>query len=54
MLIPQQGKITPAFRSLNALPVSLVEFSLVALDYPIVFVTADSGKTYAAVRGLGS
>jgi hypothetical protein len=53
VLVPQQGKITPAFRNLNALPISLVEFGLVARDYPIVFVTADSGKTYAAFAVLG-
>lgn len=53
VLVPQQGKITPAFRNLNALPVSLAEFSLVARDYPIVFVTADSGKTHAAFAVLG-
>ncbi|MPZ44918.1 MAG: hypothetical protein GEV05_16255 [Betaproteobacteria bacterium] len=53
VLVPQRGKITPAFRTLNALPVSLAEFALVARDYPIVFVTADSGKTYAAFAVLG-
>jgi len=53
VLVPQRGKITPAFRNLHALPVSLVEFPLVSRDYPIVFVTADSGKTYAAFAVLG-
>lgn len=53
VLVPQRGKITPAFRNLNALPISLVEFPLVARDYPIVFVTADSGKTYAVFAVLG-
>jgi hypothetical protein len=53
VLVPQRGKITPAFRNLHALPVSLAEFPLVARDYPIVFVTADSGKSYAAFAVLG-
>ncbi len=53
VLVPQRGKITPAFRNLNALPVSLAEFSLIARDYPIVFVTADAGKSYAAFTVLG-
>jgi hypothetical protein len=53
VLVPQRGKITPAFRNLNALPISLAEFWHVARDYPIVFVTADSGKTYAAFAVLG-
>lgn len=41
------------FRNLNALPISMVEFPLVARDYPIVFVTADSGKSYAVFAVLG-
>lgn len=53
VLVPQRGKITPAFRDLSALPISLVEFPLVARDYPIVFITGDSGKTYAAFAVLG-
>ena len=53
VLVPQRGKITPAFRNLNALPISMVEFPLVARDYPIVFVTADSGKSYAVFAVLG-
>ena len=53
VLVPQAGKIPPPFCALNALPVSLVEFQLVARDYPIVFVTADSGKTYTAFAVLG-
>lgn len=53
VLVPQRGKITPAFRNLNALPISLVEFPLVARDYPIVFVTADAGKTYVVFAVLG-
>lgn len=53
VLVPQRGKITPAFRNLNALPISLVEFPLVARDYPIVFVTADGGRSHAAFAVLG-
>ena len=53
VLVPQRGRIAPAFRSLNALPISLVEFPLVARDYPIVFVTADNGKSYAVFAVLG-
>lgn len=53
VLVPQRGKITPAFRNLNALPISMVEFPLVARDYPIVFVTADNGKSYAVFAVLG-
>jgi hypothetical protein len=53
VLVPQAGKIPAAFHELNALPVSLVEFQLAARDYPVVFVTGDSGKTYAAFAVLG-
>src|SRR5215510_599255 len=53
VLVPQAGKIPPAFREINALPISMVEFGLVARDYPIVFVTGDDGKTYAAFAVLG-
>ena len=53
VLVPQQGKVPPVFRSLHALPISLVEFTLVARDYPIVFVTADSGTTYSVFAVLG-
>ena len=45
VLVPHAGKIPPAFRDVNALPISLVEFDLVARAYPIVFVTGDNGKT---------
>ena len=53
VLVPQRGRITPAFRNLNALPISLAEFPLAARDYPIVFVSADGGKTHAAFAVLG-
>lgn len=53
VLVPQRGKITPTFRNLSAVPVSLVEFAPAARDYPLVFVSADSGKTYAAFAVLG-
>jgi len=53
VLVPQARKIPPAFRSLNAVPVSLVEFPLVARDYPVVFVTGDNGASYAAFVVLG-
>jgi len=53
VLVPQSGRIAPAFRALSALPVSLAEFGPVARDYPIVFVTADQGKSYAAFAVLG-
>src|ERR1043166_10318828 len=53
VLVPRARKIPPAFRKLNALPVSLSEFSLVSRDYPLVFVTGDGGQTFVAMAVLG-
>lgn len=45
---------TPDFcRSINALALSFTEFNTAARDYPIVFTSADGGKTYAPVIVLG-
>jgi len=53
VLVPQGRKIPPAFRAVSALPVSLVEFNPIARDYPIVFVTGDSGTSFVAMAVLG-
>src|SRR5688500_4167449 len=53
VLVPQRGKITPTFRNLSAVRVSLVELALAARDSPFVFVSADSVKSYAAFAELG-
>jgi hypothetical protein len=45
---------TPAFcRKLNAIAISLGEFTTAARDYPIVFATVDGGKSFAPVIVLG-
>jgi SapC len=45
---------TPAFcRRLNALALSIAEFTVAARDYPIVFATFDGGKTFAPVIVVG-
>jgi hypothetical protein len=45
---------TPAFcRRLNALALSIAEFTLAARDYPIVFATLDGGKSFAPVIVVG-
>jgi len=52
VLLPEGA--TPAFaRKLNALAISLAEFTTAARDYPIVFASLDQGKTYAPVIVLG-
>lgn len=53
VLVPQAGKIPPAFREINAVPISMVEFDPAARDYPIVFVTGDNARTFAAFVVLG-
>ncbi len=53
VLLPVPGT-TPEFcRSINALALSVAEFSAAARDYPIVFASADAGKTQAPVIVLG-
>jgi SapC protein len=45
---------TPVFcRTLNALAVSLAEFTVAARDYPIVFASNDGGKSFAPVIVVG-
>jgi hypothetical protein len=52
VLLP--GATTPAFcRALNALALSIGEFTAAARDYPIVFISMDEGRTHAPVIVLG-
>lgn len=46
-------EVPPFARSLNAIPISYTEFAPAARDYPLVFTSADAGKTYAPVAVLG-
>jgi hypothetical protein len=48
-----QGEVPEFARANNAIPISYTEFQLVGRDYPIVFVTNDGGKTFAAAAVLG-
>jgi SapC len=47
------GEVPPFARTLNAIPISYTEFAPAARDYPVVFTSADAGKTYAPVAVLG-
>jgi hypothetical protein len=52
VLLPAGG--TPSFcRGLNALALSYSEFAAAARDYPIAFVSADNGASFAPVIVLG-
>ena len=53
VLLPTSGAIPGFCRSINALALSYTEFNIAARDYPIVFASADAGKTYAPVIVLG-
>jgi hypothetical protein len=49
-----RAREVPAFaRTLNAIPVSYSEFAPAARDYPIVFTSSDSGKSFAPAAVLG-
>lgn len=53
VILPKAGE-TPAFcRSLNAMPVSFAEFFRASRDFPIVFISGDQGKSFAAAAILG-
>jgi hypothetical protein len=51
--MPAPGSVPPFLRRSNAVPVSYTELQPAARDYPIVFVTGDQGKNFAAVAVLG-
>jgi len=54
VVLPRTGEETPAvFNRVHAMPISLAEFGPASRDYPIVFVSADEGKTFNAVVVLG-
>jgi hypothetical protein len=49
----QRGEVPGFAQKLNAIPISYTEFALAARDYPVVFTSADGGKTFAPVAVLG-
>ncbi len=51
--LPAPGALPEFCTKINALPMSYSEFSIACRDYPLVFATGDSGKTYAPVAVLG-
>ncbi len=49
-----KGLLLPmAFRNMNPMPVSFSEFPFASRDYPIVFISADQGRTFAPTLVLG-
>ena len=53
VLLPAPGSTPDFCRTINALALSYTEFNAAAHDYPIVFASADEGKTYSPVIVLG-
>ncbi|MBM3344549.1 MAG: SapC family protein [Betaproteobacteria bacterium] len=51
--MPATGKVPAAFRDSVLIPLSYSEISLACHDYPIIFVSADQGKTATAMAVLG-
>jgi hypothetical protein len=53
VLLPEARKLPLVFRSITALPLSYTEFAAACRDYPIAFVSGDSGKSFVAMAVLG-
>jgi SapC protein len=47
------GEIPEFCRKANALPISYSEFTVACRDYPLAFVSTDSGRTFSPVAVLG-
>jgi hypothetical protein len=53
VLLPAERRLPVLFRNLTALPLSFVEFAPAVHDYPIAFISGDSGSTFVAMAILG-
>lgn len=53
VLLPKGPTLPVVFRTMNPIPVSYTEFPIASHDYPLVFITADEGKTFAPMLVLG-
>lgn len=51
--LPEANTLPAFVQTTNAMPISYAEFAPACHDYPLVFVSSDQGKTYAAVAVLG-
>lgn len=51
--LPAPGKVPEFCASTNAMPISFSEFRVAGHDYPLVFASGDSGKSFAAVAVVG-
>ncbi len=53
VVLPKERTLPAVFRTMNPMPVSYTEFPVASRDYPLVFVSGDQGKTFAAMLVLG-
>ncbi len=47
------GQIPEFFRTANAVPISYSEFGVACRDYPLAFISAESGRAFSPVAVLG-
>jgi hypothetical protein len=53
VVLPKERALPAVFRTMNPVPVSYAEFGTAGRDYPLVFISGDQGKTFAAMLVLG-
>ena len=53
ILLPKGPTLPVVFRTMNPIPVSYAEFPIASRDYPLVFISADQGVTFAPMLVLG-
>jgi hypothetical protein len=53
VLLPKGATLPNVFRTMNPLPVSYAEFPIASRDYPLVFISADQGKSFLPMLILG-
>ena len=53
VLLPKPPALPVAFHGMNPIPVSYTEFPVASRDYPLVFISADQGKTFVPMLVLG-
>ncbi len=53
VILPKGPTLPVVFRTMNPMPVSYTEFPIASRDYPLVFISADQGKTFVPMLVLG-
>jgi len=51
--LPVPGEVPEFCRKANAVPISYSEFTVACRDYPLAFVSTDTGRTFSPVAVLG-